>query len=526
MRTIWYSLAWKEWHEHKWKLAAVTAALVGVAALFLRDQRTDFIAAVRVILILCVVPFAIFVGLGTAASERSRGTFRFLQALPVPMWRVALNKVIFGIGTLVVATLLTVGFIYVWCNFPNVYYGTAVGEQHYVPFSFGLKSWINETILGVLAVAITFYAWTIACGVNRRDEVSAGAVALLIMAIWTAIALCFISWLNLNAVRTGVYRTAAIRVAAVALGTFPGGLVSVPEVIQAWDGWGQATELLGLGFVTAALVHLTLIGAFVARFGRLSNLEIRSAKAAKRTTNQIDWLGPPRSSPFTSVAWKQFREAGPIALAGLAGIIAIVMVAHISAWIEMGRIVYIGEVYNPVAIVIGFIIAIMIGLGICFYDVQPQISTFWRSRPINPDLWFWCKYFTGLAVLLASIYIPICLIAAFGDYSGIRKLNFPQAYLIPLAHAAFFASGVAMLCLVRHAIYAAILSIGFMYICALLAYAGWYISSLLGWANPNPDILWEPTLAQGASALATGFVISTVLAWLAMRYDWGRKSRY
>ena len=28
MRTIWQSLAWKEWHEHKWKLAAVSAILL------------------------------------------------------------------------------------------------------------------------------------------------------------------------------------------------------------------------------------------------------------------------------------------------------------------------------------------------------------------------------------------------------------------------------------------------------------------------------------------------------------------
>ena len=35
MRTIWHSLAWKEWHEHKWKLAALTAVLCGVNALLL-----------------------------------------------------------------------------------------------------------------------------------------------------------------------------------------------------------------------------------------------------------------------------------------------------------------------------------------------------------------------------------------------------------------------------------------------------------------------------------------------------------
>ena len=35
MNSIFYSLAWKEWHEHKWKLAAITAILCGIAALIL-----------------------------------------------------------------------------------------------------------------------------------------------------------------------------------------------------------------------------------------------------------------------------------------------------------------------------------------------------------------------------------------------------------------------------------------------------------------------------------------------------------
>ena len=48
---------------------------------------------------MCIVPLAIFVGLGTAAGERSRGTLAFLQALPVPMWRVALHKLIAGLLT-------------------------------------------------------------------------------------------------------------------------------------------------------------------------------------------------------------------------------------------------------------------------------------------------------------------------------------------------------------------------------------------------------------------------------------------
>ena len=312
---------------------------------------------------------------------------------------------------------------------------------------------------------------------------------------------------------------------AIALSTFPGGIMGVPLLKDSWGAWVDLGELLPIGLITLFVVCLILIGPYIRRFGRISNLEVRSAKAAKRKANEIDWLGPPRRSPFTAVTWKQLREGGPIALAGLAGIIAIVSI-NLPAWVHEGKLTNFGHVYSIIAIVIGFIIAMMIGLGIAFYDVQPQITTFWRSRPINPDLWFWCKFITGLSVLLAAIYIPILLIAAFGDRSGIEDLNIREAYLLPLGHAALFASAVAMLCLVRHAIYAGILSIAFMYACMSLVFGLWYVAALFGWVGKDPTTFWEPTTNEMATALITSFVISTALAWLATRYDWGRKSRY
>ena len=67
MRTIWHSLAWKEWHEHKWKLVAITAVLWGVAALvccYGADERQDLLDAVYWMTMCCIVPLAVFVGAG------------------------------------------------------------------------------------------------------------------------------------------------------------------------------------------------------------------------------------------------------------------------------------------------------------------------------------------------------------------------------------------------------------------------------------------------------------------------------
>lgn len=297
--------------------------------------------------------------------------------------------------------------------------------------------------------------------------------------------------------------------------------------LQQWLFSNHFEGILGLGILAAVVAHLGLITWYVCRFGRITNREVRSQQIAVQSANQIGWLGPPRSSAFASVAWKQLRESLPIVLATLAGIIGITAATQLTEWAEFDRpTMHVGEIYNGIAVVLGFVMALVIGVGVCFYDVQPSLNTFWRSRPIQPDLWFCCKFVTGLVVLLVAIYAPMVLIWAMGDSTGVNKLDFRGVYLLPIAHIAVFASAVAMTCLIRNAIYAAILSIAFMYLGVLVAFAAWYIAALVGWAVPNPYIWWEPTLMQGTTGLITSLVISTLIAWVAMRNDWGKASRY
>ena len=83
-----------------------------------------------------------------------------------------------------------------------------------------------------------------------------------------------------------------------------------------------------------------------------------------------------------------------------------------------------------------------------------------------------------------------------------------------------------MTCLVRHAVYAAILSMAVVYLGVL----GW-----VGSVDRRPDcctlfhcvrIGGNQLRPQVAFGMALSFVTSTIIAWLATRYDWGRKSRY
>ena len=63
MRTIWQSLVWKEWHEHKWKLVSLTAILWSIAVSGLFHLERGSLIGIHVALVMAIIPLAIFIGL-------------------------------------------------------------------------------------------------------------------------------------------------------------------------------------------------------------------------------------------------------------------------------------------------------------------------------------------------------------------------------------------------------------------------------------------------------------------------------
>src|SRR4051794_39326254 len=183
MRSIWYSLAWKEWHEHKWKLASLLAILWATAALALYYGERDALAMASLMLAFCVVPLAVFVGLSAAANERSRGTLAFSQALPTPIWRFALLKLIFGLTILLLAILMTLPLFYVWDRGPGLRVVESETIQHLNSEAFTGNFYLNVFLL-CASLAVSMFVWAAAAGVNRKDEISAGAIALAVMVGW------------------------------------------------------------------------------------------------------------------------------------------------------------------------------------------------------------------------------------------------------------------------------------------------------------------------------------------------------
>jgi hypothetical protein len=510
MHTTWHSLIWKEWHEHKWKLASIIGVLLGVTGLSMLLVEEDKFDVAAGILLPCLVPLALFVGLSVAASERARGSLPFMQALPISMWRVGLVKFLMGLATAVVPAILAVLSLCVWRHLLDVfgvYYQKRFLEGGAGAIHSGI--WYLDVVIFYTLIAASLYVWSAAIGVNRKDEISAGAVALAGIVGWIAILTLIMRAFVFD---SSADERVALWVTVLTLALAPGGvaLLSVP----AW----QPTQLaVATGIM--ALIHLFFASLYVRRFGQISDREITSPQFARPDPRRHDWLAPPRQSALTAIAWKQVRESGPIAAVGLTGIVATTVLLYSMPGMDSFYVAYAAT-----SAVLGSCLALVIGVGIVLHDLSPPLSEFWRARPINPDWWFWLKFTTGLMIVVVAIYVPLGVIAAL-----LRALpyNSDIAAIIPGLHLATFAAAVAMTCLVRHAVYGAILSFAMPYLSVVTVWLIWGVLGLLGWTQlpeQRLGVLEETTLVVPGMILC--FVLSTLVAWLAVRYDWGRKSRY
>jgi hypothetical protein len=166
-----------------------------------------------------------------------------------------------------------------------------------------------------------------------------------------------------------------------------------------------------------------------------------------------------------------------------------------------------------------------VGIGIALKDQSPQLNTFWRSRPIQPEHCIWCKYVTGLAVLFASIYLPIVFLAVLSERPVDEGVIYPNAIAVPAGQLAIFAAAVAMTCLVRHAVYAAVLSVATVVAAMAFPALLWHKILRRDWIERTAGHLPSEDVFVAIGFFAC-FAACTILAWLATRNDWGWKSRY
>jgi hypothetical protein len=131
---------------------------------------------------------------------------------------------------------------------------------------------------------------------------------------------------------------------------------------------------------------------------------------------------------------------------------------------------------------------------------------------------------SGWVVLLISFSLPLLIVGGILWTEIHDELR--RDILILLTPLSIYTAAVATTCLVRHAVYAAILSVAAAYLGVFVAWIGWLTAGLFGWVDWNPDLWWEPSRTLVQLGLVVSIVVCTLTGWLAVRYDWGWKSRY
>jgi ABC-type transport system involved in multi-copper enzyme maturation permease subunit len=481
MSSAWRSLFWKEWREQRVRLIA----LLAVAALLLLKPLAGGSIGPQWVSYLTVLLLAgplvsLFLGAHAAASEQSDGTIEFLASLPVAVHRTALVKLLGALATIWIPCLafwIAVNLIWSWLGAPT----DAAGFK-----------WV---VLGYSLGCSSLLIWMAAVGVNRRDEVQAGAVGLLaILICWMLIALTS----QLPSVESNwlfyIAHTSA-----------PGGIA------QIFEGPTRGYPLLlWPNAVAPVVLHLGLFAWYINRFGRVAPASRQVSERPTAITRK-DWLAPPRSHAITALLWKQMRETLPLAALGAAAVLAISVVL----WVSINRYdsrpssTDLIKVAGAVWIMTGVFVSVVAGIGLFIDELRPRLHDFWKSRPIRSDQWFVVKFFPGLLMTVITVALPAALVTGVAMLvardGGLSKSDMNQGLTIAgealLGQAALFCLAAAMMAVTRRPVLSAVLTI----IVAIGVTLAFESDSISGQAP-----------ITGLVLLCAGTVIvSTLIAWLA-----------
>ncbi len=516
MNGVWRSLLWKEWREQRSSIAILTAFFVLIPTLLSLRTPSNYFAVYSMTLF--VIPImCLFVAMGIAAREQSSRTIGFLQALPISPRKPAATKLFWAIVAVTAPVLISLGTAWLVQAALGATAQEAIDRDARIYGTEGSYWFIARGVMPPLA-AISLLLWLSAAGVNCSDEVRAGAIGLLVVvSCWGAIGIIAYAMSTLK-------MHSAEELVKVAMAAAPGGVVALDVGMPPAGGmWKDQNYYRLLAFVVI-VSHICLAAAYIGRFGRVLPGQPQNAAAAV-VPRAPSWLAPPRQSPFVAIVWKQFRESAPLASLGAACIAVITTIVYLAMKREaVGEMTVSQLLFAAVAIwmTVGLMVSVVAGVGVFLEDLSPGLNYFWRSRPINTSQWFVVKYSVGLLVTIVTLAVPVLAIAFYAWVSPdeVSTLNLQSneeirnvAAFGGLAQIVVYNCAIAAIVLLRRPIHAAFTAIT---VALMIWIASAVITeSVFGLSMPTKSVALL-LLFVGSSTLAT-----VILAWLAVKHDWG-----
>ncbi len=497
MRSVWQSLRWKDWHEHKWKLAGLLARVLMLVVMLGRGALVLLPMAVTTTLLCYSVLAGLFLGMHTAGGENGRGTMSFLQTLPVTMRKPAAARLFMSWITVVVPVLVVVGLAYAYLSW-HILPPATLAEMSYnsgqmsALSTWGFEDWLLGIGLSGVLLVSSLLLWMAAAGVNRSDEIRAAAAGFLTMAaVWFGFVV-FGYWANkweLPGQEYGIVMVAAA----------PGGLATAYRYIERW---GSALPFI----ISAILSHAGLLAWYLRRFGRKAVRPARTLGGQVKATKS-DWLAPPRRSQLTAIIWKQVHETGPLALMAAA---AILVMTSLAFWMNSVNTFQnsFSEILASLTLGVGFLVTVVTGQGVFLEDLKPKVGIFWRSRPINTTQWFFVKFFTGLTVLVLTFGALLLVAYAFDTgrpYLRSEHLGVQVAFTV-LIFLLIYTLSMASYCLGRQPIISVVVVLGILFMG--FPFIGYLIEE---WVHHDMQFSFAVT------GMLVAQVAATVVAWLAVR---------
>ena len=444
---IWLNLFWKEWHEQKWKLLALTAIALSVClALLFQDLGNVAFSLVFTSMAYAMLA-PILMGMGVCAGEHATGVIHFVRAQPVSMRRVASVRWIAGACVLLIPLICVSAICWIVQYVEEQVGPKSVRTDAFFELN---SSWRESSALYVVSLAgmaacLNLYAWIVAIAVNQRTEYRAGLVGLLV-----AVAVLFIGVFGLSGWDNHLPNISVPNLLCV----MSSPLVSlgiVDFIRNSFQG------LVVVAVVWQLLLTVCLMQVMVFRYGREERwLSGDFFKRAKTTVMELIPLGKPRSSQWRALLWLQIRQSLPFCVVGLCLVPVIVLMSGDDA----------SDAFDGMYPIIGCVLALLIGVGTFVSELQPELHTYWRSRPISPSSWFWFKFIGGAIAMIGLFDVPCILLI----WSGFVQSSSPGfASLFPLLlHLLCYSIAVFMACILRHTTYATVFAVGALIVLILV----------------------------------------------------------
>lgn len=420
----WHALLAKEWHEQKWRAATLTIALLLFVFFASGGSNSDLVANFQFAAWLIGSAGALFIAVKCAVGERNEGSIGFLLSLPIERWKI-------GIAHILVSAFLCVAPLLVTALILQIILLLSGQSAQTTPL------W-TATVVS-LGGCLALFFWITATTLDQPTELRAAALGITVIVLWAIIG------------------------------------VLLPPASPAYQPFGLAEVILGIGpagwwrmntvpvhppdpgIVVWSLIGFSLLAALIiGNYGRPPRPSLPSI--------HLKWRGgvrKPYRRPGIALVVMHLRELLPIVSIGILSLVAwsaFLLHYQASEDIHLPKTL---EFVTTASSAIGVFLMVATVVYTFVPSLEPNLMSFWRSRPIPPNEWFWSKYSICLLVSLTLIHTPTTLIIGTGTRIAWFDCSseIVACLCLCLMHTAI--ASIAVLCasLTRRTVSAAILAL-------------------------------------------------------------------